>query len=67
MDQLITDLEATLLRECRAGGNIDATKLAALCSSFKDLIQARLLEDLRSGKLEVSRGSVGGWYVGKRG
>lgn len=68
MDEVITFLEEQIKEGLSPDtpGQVDAVKFAALCSSFKDLIQARLLEDLRTGRLEVVKDIGKGWLLRER-
>lgn len=50
MDELIEDLRKSLIQV----KNIDAIKLAALASSYKDLCIARFVEEVRDGRLQIT-------------
>jgi hypothetical protein len=66
MDEAIKKLEQQILHSVANDTFSRHERLAHLTSSYKDLCIARLLEDIRLGKVTLVPGR-GGWYMGKIG
>ena len=67
LDETIKWLEEQIAQNRDVRGELDPIKLAAIISSYKDLCVARLVEELREGKLEVRYDSLPGkWYLKRR-